>query len=95
MYYQWIISIVLLAICGVMAFVVYISNVRKNGYEAVMANKLCEIFIGVNIVDIIFWLWGLFIIKDQFGLTMRESLAVEEYSDRNDEENDLDHHQYE
>lgn len=90
MYYQWLISIGLLVICGIAAFVIYVTNVRKNDYEAIMANKLCEIFIGVNIVDIIFWLWGFFIVKDQFGLTMRESLIVEDYSDKNEQENDLD-----
>lgn len=84
MYYQWLISIGLLVICGIAAFVIYVTNVRKNDYEAIMANKLCEIFIGVNIVDIIFWLWGFFIVKDQFGLTMRESLIVEDYSDKNE-----------
>jgi hypothetical protein len=60
----------------VLAIVTYVANSGKDnqGYHGVLAKSLLMIFIPVNILDLLFWLWGLMTLTYENGDKIRDAL---------------------
>lgn len=53
-----------------------------------MAKKLAQTYLPINVIDALFWIWGLMTLKYTSGDVVRDNIMKE---DSNNDENDLDH----
>lgn len=56
---QWIVALVLMAICQIIVFVTYLAGADANTFNDMIAKKLAQTYLPINIIDAIFWFWGL------------------------------------
>ena len=86
---EWIVSLGLMAVCMIVVFAVYISASEATTYWDEVGKKLAQTFFPVNIIDAVFWIWGLSTLKFHRGDTVRDGIINEGGSQ---DENDLDHY---
>lgn len=56
--FSWIIALVFMIVGEAIGVVVYLQSTKNDIFIDNVALKLLQIFIAVNILDFIFWLWG-------------------------------------
>lgn len=71
---DWIIGIVILLILETLAIIRYLNAGGVSDFLDVQAKRLLGIFILVNVVDILFWLWGLKTLDYEKGDQVRDNL---------------------
>lgn len=69
-------------------FATYLSSSNANEYNDVVAKKLAQTYLPINIIDAIFWTWGILTLKYTSGDVIRENIMQENHIH---DENDLDH----
>ena len=67
--------------------IIYLSNTEASDYEDMVAKKLLQTFFPINIIDGLFWIWGILTLRYSRGDSVREGIM--EGNDV-DDENDLD-----
>ena len=55
----WIFGLLLMVGCEVYAILTYLQVGKMTDYKDIKAKKTLAIFIVVNVLDLLFWLWGL------------------------------------
>jgi len=76
----WIFGIIALIVLEVLAIIVYLTNQSSSEYIDIHAKKTLAIFIAVNALDILFWIWGFKTLDYEKGDQVRDEL----FKGRND-----------
>ena len=63
-----------MAVCMIIVFAVYISSSDVSTFKDEVGKKLAQTFFPVNIIDAIFWIWGLSTLKFNRGDTVRDGI---------------------
>lgn len=66
-----------MAVCMIIVFIVYISGSGAETFWDEVAKKLAQTYFPVNIIDAIFWIWGLSTLKFHKGDTVRDGIIKE------------------
>lgn len=74
--FGWIFGIALLLILEGLAIFKYLTAGNVNEYTDVQAKSTLAVFIGVNLIDILFWMWGMKSLDYEKGDQVREDLFV-------------------
>ena len=72
--FQWIGGIVLMAICEIIALAVYLGNSDASDFNDIVAKKLIQTYLPINIIDGIFWIWGLLTLAYYNGDKIRDMI---------------------
>ena len=56
------------------ALIVYMANSEANKFEDMIAKKLLQTYFPINIIDGLFWIWGMLTLKHASGDTIREGI---------------------
>ena len=77
---QWIFALLLMVANEVMAIIDYLANTGNDNesYHQILGKTLLAIFIPVNILDILFWLWGLLTLTYENGDKIRDALMAKD-----------------
>lgn len=70
----WVLGIIVLVALQVLAIIVYLTSGAVTEYIDVQAKKTLAVFIAVNALDILFWLWGLRALDYEKGDQIRDDL---------------------
>lgn len=70
----WVLGILMLVGLQVLAIIVYLTSGDASEYIDVQAKKTLAVFIAVNALDILFWLWGLRALDYEKGDHIRDDL---------------------
>lgn len=70
----WIFVIVLMVAMEVFALIGYLGGRTSGDFYDIGANRLLQMFLVGNVVDILFWLWGLMALRYENGDLIREEL---------------------
>lgn len=79
-----------MAICLIIVFAVFMSASSSSTFYDEVGKKLAQTFLPVNIIDGMFWLWGLATLKLHRG-DVRDGIIGDE-KDNSDHMNDLDNY---
>jgi hypothetical protein len=88
---EWIAALVTMGICEIIVFATYIAGADANSFIDFTAKKLAQTYLPINLIDALFWIWGLMTLKYTSGDTVRENIMKQD--DNSYDENDLDHQQ--
>lgn len=69
-------------------FATYLTGSNANEFNDVVAKKLAQTYLPINIIDALFWTWGILTLKYTSGDVVRDNIMQ---PDNNHDENDLDH----
>lgn len=75
--YWWILAILTMLVFEGLAITKLISNDYKETFYEIGAKRMLYIFIIGNLVDLLFWGWGLLTLRVESGDVVREGLAEE------------------
>lgn len=89
--YAWIGSLILMGICELIVFVTYLSSSDGTDFNDYIAKKLAQIYLPINFIDAIFWVFGKLTTKYDTGDTVRGNIMGEDPNVY--DANDLDHQQ--
>ena len=56
--FSWIFALIFMIVGEALGVVVYLQSTKNDIFIDNVALKLLQIFISVNVLDFIFWLWG-------------------------------------
>jgi hypothetical protein len=86
---QWVFSLILMLVAEVLAIVVYLKKDHNDVFADNIAYKLLQTFICVNLLDMLFWLWGYLTLEYENGDKIRDEL-MKGKNDREDESEDVE-----
>ena len=61
--FEWIGALIMMGVCIIIVFAVYMSASSNSTFNDEVGKKLAQTFLPVNIIDGIFWIWGLATLK--------------------------------
>lgn len=67
----WIFCIVVMILLELLAVAIFFTNHFSSNFYQVAASRLLQLFIVANIVDLLFWLWGLLALRYENGDVIR------------------------
>lgn len=70
----WIFCIAVMIVLELVAVAIFFTNHFSNNFYQVAASRLLQLFIVANIIDLLFWLWGLLALRYENGDVIREGL---------------------
>jgi hypothetical protein len=70
----WIFVIVLMIVFEVVALIGYLAGTSSGQFYEVAANRLLQMFLVGNFIDLLFWLWGLLALQYENGDLIRDEL---------------------
>lgn len=70
----WIFVIVLMVVFEVIALIGYLGRRSTGEFYDIGANRLLQMFLVGNLIDLLFWLWGLMALRYENGDLIREEL---------------------
>lgn len=79
-----------MVICEIIVFATYLAGADANTFSDIVAKKLAQTYLPINIIDGLFWFWGLMTLNTS-GDLVRENIMKHDAGDY--DENDLDHQQ--
>ena len=74
---QWLGSLGLMLICEIIAIGIYLGNSDLSGFEDIVAKKLLQTYLPVNVIDGLFWIYGLLTLAYANGDKIRDMLINE------------------
>lgn len=80
-----------MGICELIVFVTYLSSSDGTDFNDYIAKKLAQIYLPINFIDAIFWVFGKLTTKYDTGDTVRGNIMGEDPNVY--DANDLDHQQ--
>lgn len=63
-----------MAICLIIVLAVYLSGREASTFKDQVAKKLAHTFFPINIIDGLFWIWGLVTIEHAKGDVVRDDI---------------------
>lgn len=60
---EWAIGLLLMIICEIIALATFFQNGNTTDYTDKVAQKLLQLFLAVNVVELLFWVLGLMTLK--------------------------------
>jgi|JI6StandDraft_1071083.scaffolds.fasta_scaffold13873_9 hypothetical protein len=70
----WIFVIVLMAVFEIIALIGYLGGNLGSSFYEIGANRLLQMFLVGNFIDLLFWLWGLMALRYENGDLIRDEL---------------------
>lgn len=70
----WIFAIVLMFVLQLVALAGYLTGTFNGSFYSTGANRLLQMFLVGNFIDILFWLWGLLALQYENGDLIRDAL---------------------
>ena len=64
-------------ICEIIAIGIYLGNSDLSGFEDIVAKKLLQTYLPVNVIDGLFWIYGLLTLAYANGDKIRDMLINE------------------
>ena len=74
---EWIFALILMIVGEILAIVIYLQDQKEQDFSSIIANKSLQTFICVNILDLMFWLWGYLTLEYENGDKIRDELMRE------------------
>lgn len=71
---SWYVGIIVMALCEIIALILYLADSEKNEFEDVIAKKLLQTYFPINIIDGLFWIYGMLTLRHAGGDTVREGI---------------------
>ena len=75
--FEWMTGIALMAVCLIIVFAIYLSGSNASTFMDEVAKKLAQTYFPINIIDGIFWIWGLVTLEYTKGDVIRDDLINE------------------
>jgi hypothetical protein len=72
--YWWVFAIFFMVVFELIAFAGYLTGTFDGNFYKVGANRLLQLFLVCNFIDILFWLWGVMVLQYEFGDLIRDAL---------------------
>ena len=88
----WLGGLGAMALCEVIALIVYLANSESSQFNDMVAKKLLQTFLVINVIDGLFWLWGILTLRHSGGDSVREGI-MEGNQENEEDYNDLDNRQ--
>ena len=76
----WATGMILMLINEVIAIATYIQNSKYSSYKDMEAKKVLLLFVILNIVELVFWGFGLYTLKGENGDMVRDSMMSHGFS---------------
>ena len=76
----WAIGMILMLVNEVIAIAAYIENSKYSSYKDMEAKKVLLFFVILNIVELVFWGFGLYTLRTENGDMVRDSLLNQGFS---------------
>lgn len=70
----WALGLLLMITNEIIAIVAYFQNSDSSSYNDVMAKKLLQIFMAINMIELVLWVFGILTLKYENGDPIRDSL---------------------
>jgi hypothetical protein len=80
---EWIFSIILMLSAEAFAIYVYLQSAKAENFIDNVALKVLQTFIGVNLLDLLFWLWGYLTLEYENGDKIRDELMRQNHDSEN------------
>lgn len=87
-HFEWIGALILMAVCEIVVFATYLGGANTTDFMDQIAKKLAQTYLPINIIDALFWIWGLLTLKYTSGDTVRDNIMG---GHGEHDANDLDH----
>lgn len=91
----WILCLILMIGCEIYAVITYLTVGEVTEFKDVQAKKTLAVFIVVNLLDLLFWIWGFSTLNYENGDPVRGQLFEPEELEQNHQNNydNYDHNQ--
>jgi hypothetical protein len=73
-HFEWIGALVVMAICEVIVFATFLAGANTTDFYDGVAKKLAQTYLPINIIDALFWVWGLMTLKYTSGDVVRDNI---------------------
>lgn len=73
---EWVLALLIMVITEIIAIATYFQNSDSTDFNDQIAKKLLQIFIAVNVLDLLFWLFGLLTLNYENGDKIRDALLT-------------------
>ena len=70
----WVLCLLIMIGCEILCLITYLGNTQKNAFNDFIAKKLAQTFLVINLIDGLFWIWGLLSLQSAGGDTVRDNI---------------------
>ena len=71
---SWYIGIIVMALCEIIALITYLADSETTQFEDMVAKKLLQTYFPINIIDALFWIYGMLTLRHTGGDIIREGI---------------------